>query len=292
MRVLLVAWVVACCGCVTTTSVSQRTLFTTTPNVPQGFAGATGVNLTGHALLGVPKEARDNSTAYAFLQFEGGGLLRLPDQRTSLGARFNLASAGTGVSQPAGRLKVPSSAAAGGFELQAAHDIPLHEHVGLTMALQAGLVFSQLLVAASAGLGHLDSVEVAPNLAGGFGVYGSIGGFRPFVAVTVGTQVLNSATGVITCTAGVCEDTGTVRVGALITASAGARFSWGSGAVEVGVLVPLTQLSQRLPVSLGFTVYLGDLALKPPRKPAPVVPPPVQPPLPPPPPPPPEYAPL
>ena len=39
MRVLLVAWVVACCGCVTTTSVSQRTLFTTTPNVPQGFAG-------------------------------------------------------------------------------------------------------------------------------------------------------------------------------------------------------------------------------------------------------------
>ena len=292
MRLLMVGLVVACSGCLTTTSVSQRTLFTTTPNVPQGFAGATGINLTGHAMLGVPRESRENSTAYAFLQFEGGGMLRLPDQRTSVGARVNLAAAGTGVAQPAGRLKVPTDATAGGFELQAAHDIPLHEHVGLTAALQAGLVFSQLLVAAAAGAGQVEGVKLAPNLAGGFGVYGSFGGFRPFAAVTIGTQVLNSATGTLTCTAGVCEDSGTVRVGALVTALVGARFSWGAGAVEAGVLIPLTQLSQRLPVSLGFTVYLGDLALKPPQKPAPLVRPPLEEALPPPPPPPPEYAPL
>lgn len=273
-------------GCTTATSVSRRTLFTTTPTVPQGFAGNTGMNIAARALLASPKEAEDNSTAYAFLQFEGGGMLRLPDDRTSLGVRVNLASTVAGVAQPSDRLSVLPGAVAGEVELQAAHDIPFQKHVGLTAAVSAGLVFSRLLV--MSGSGVIDGVEAAPHLAGGLGVYGSVAGFRPYVALTLGTQVLNSSTGSFSCTLGYCEDTGTVRIGALLMASTGARYSWGAGAVEVGVVIPLTQDGQRLPVMLAFTGYLGDFLIKPsPKRASSPEPVPPQPP-----PPPSEYAPL
>lgn len=195
MRTLGVVLATAFLGCTSTTSTSRRTLFTTTPTAPLAFAGAAGAHVAGHALLGNPTAEDDNSTAYSVFQFEGGAMVRLPDQRTSLGARVNIASAAMGVAQPAGRLKMPPSTTAGEFELQAGHDFPLHPNVGLTAALSAGLVFSPLLLV-STRLSHL-SVEVAPHLTGGFGVYGSIAGFRPYAAITVGAQVLNSATGTL-----------------------------------------------------------------------------------------------
>lgn len=253
--------------------------------MPQGFAGTTGANLSARALLGKPKEARDNSTAFSYVQFEGGGMLRLPDDRTSFGARVNIATSATGVSQPADRLGVFRGTTAGEFELQGAHDIPLHPNVGLTAALTAGLVFSDLRIEAASGfITGVNTLILSPHVNGGLGVYGSFNGFRPYAAVTLGTQVLSSANAVFTCQGLICNDSGAVRIGALVMATVGARYSWGLGAVEAGVVFPLTQVTQRLPVMLAFTAYFGDFAIKPraKREPEPLPPPATTPPPPPP----------
>jgi len=277
MRVAVFAMAWAFLGCATTTQESRRTLFTTTPTVPQGFAGNYGMNLTGRAMMAKPKSDVSNSTAYAFLQFEGGGVVRFEDNRTSLGVRVNIAPSFTGVAQPSGRLKVPSTLVAGEAELQAAHDVPLHQYFGLTAALSAGMVFSHLLIEGS----YFTHVEVSPHFAGGLGFYGTVAGFRPYIALSVTTQVLNPATSIATCTAGICGDDTKLRIGAILMASTGARYSWGSGAVEIGLVIPLTQDGQRLPVMLAFTAYLGDFLVKPPRKvppPEPIMTPPPPPP--------------
>lgn len=267
MRFLAFVMAVACLGCATTTEVSRRTLFTTTPTVPQGFAGNSGMNLAGRAMLAKPKEAASNSTAYAFLQFEGGGMVRMEDNRTSVGARVNIASAVTGIAQPADRLRPSPKTVAGEIEVQGAHDIPLHPHLGLTAAVSLGVVFSHLFMERQLFSG----LVVSPHIAGGLGFYGTVAGFRPYVALSVTTQVLNPSTSVVTCTAGFCDDQTAPRISAILMASTGARYSWVTGAVEVGVVVPLTQDGQRLPVMLSFTAYLGDFLVKPPAK---VVPPP------------------
>lgn len=277
MRVLMVAIAAAFLGCATTTSESRRTLFTTTPTVPQGFAGNYGMNLAGRAMVAKPKEDASNSTAYAFLQFEGGGMVRFEDNRTSLGVRVNIAPSFTGVAQPADRLRVPSNIVAGEAEIQAAHDVPLHRYFGLTAAVSAGMVFSHLLIEQS----FFTHVELSPHFAGGLGFYGTVAGFRPYIALSVTTQVLNPSTSIVTCTAGFCDDKTPLRIGAVLMASTGARYSWGTGAVEIGVVIPLTQDGQRLPVMLAFSAYLGDFLVKPPAKVLP--PPPVMTPPPPPP---------
>ncbi len=277
MRVLAFAMAGALLGCATTTQESRRTLFTTTPTVPQGFAGSYGMNLAGRAMLAKPKEDASNSTAYAFLQFEGGGMVRFEDNRTSLGVRVNIAPSFTGVAQPADRLKVPSNIVAGEAEISAAHDLPLHQYFGLTFAGSAGMVFSHLLIERSI----VTDVELSPHLAGGVGFYGTVAGFRPYIALSVTTQVLNPSTSIATCTAGLCSDDAKLRIGAVLMASTGARYSWGSGAVEIGLVVPLTQDGQRLPVMLAFTAYLGDFLVKPPAKvprPPPIMTPPPPPP--------------
>jgi len=277
MRVLVFAMACAFLGCSTTTSESRRTLFTTTPTVPQGFAGNYGMNLAGRAMMAKPKEDASNSTAYAFLQFEGGGMVRFEDNRTSLGVRVNIAPSFTGVAQPADRLRVPSNIVAGEAEIQAAHDVPLHPYFGLTAAVSAGMVFSHLLIEQS----FFTHVELSPHFAGGLGFYGTVAGFRPYIALSVTTQVLNPSTSIVTCTAGFCGDKTPLRIGAVLMASTGARYSWGTGAVEIGVVIPLTQDGQRLPVMLAFSAYLGDFLVKPPAKvppPPPVMTPPPAPP--------------
>ncbi len=286
MKWVTVVGLVALSGCTTTSTsmASRRIGLSTIPTAPLGFTGASGVGVGVRKLFAPPEPNPANGLGFPAFQIEGGGLARFRDGRTSLGGTLNFGFTAAGFDGPPGALSPSSEAFTVTGAVSVAHDVPFNPYVGLTVAGELGL---SLLPVRSGGLFVDDKVYVLPGLTGGLSFFASLQRFRPWVGVTLGTGPISDADGVQSqrCDFGCSSSSdGRTTIGVLSMVSAGLSWRPLSGfSVAAEVLVPLTEVGARIPVSGGLSVRFADLDPKPPGaapriEDAPLPPPPPMPP--------------
>lgn len=240
----------------------------TIPTAPQGFKGASGVGVGVRKLFAKPDAHPVSGLGFPAFQIEGGGLARLPNDRTSLGGSLNFGFAAAGFDKPPETIAPRNDAFTMTATVSVAHDVPFNPYVGITVAGELGV---SLLPVRSIALFDDEKVYVLPVLTGGASFFASLQRFRPYVGLTLGTGPISDATGVqVQCT-GFCssESLGRTSIGALSMLAAGLSWRPLSGfSISAELLVPLTEMGSRIPVSGGLAVRFVDFDPKPPGAPA------------------------
>lgn len=285
--------VVLASGCVTpetrtTTVMSRRVLFGTSPMAPQGLSGSSGIGLTAQVMAGDAKPTGPGSgVGFAVVQPNVGTVFKIDDWYVGGHFSFATGTLGSVRASPEGA-SVSENQVAWETVVLLGRDLAVSRAFGFNLSAEFGVSSSSLR--SSSSLGAFESPLIMPALRGGFGVYGNpVAPLRLFAGVAVTSTPWNTPTSIITQTCvGSCSatDSGVASLTAVGLAGGGVRWQLVRG-VSLGAeaWVPFTQNSAALPLQVLATLRLGDFAFTPSAKKelSPPPPPPDVAPLPPPP---------
>jgi hypothetical protein len=258
-----------------TTIPTRRIAFTTLPRPFAGIQGSGGIALSASFLPGNPASLRsDGAVAFPMFQPDFGAIVKV-GKGTYFGGRVALASPDFGVQAPAGSISPQPQAITFDVTLGGGHDFRFTENFGMSVSGEFGIVSSSLTRLGSSLA--TNSVGM-PSGRGTVGLFYAPAKWRLYAGGTVGSGILNDATGTMTTTCQFrCDvsETGRVDVTIMSMVGGGARYQFNDYLSMTGeVWLPLTEI-QRMPPVLSLSIRVGDFGNSPPpAKPLPPPPPP------------------
>lgn len=250
-------WVSACTPTMSSVR-SERLGMSSIPIAPPQFAGAAGLGVGARTMFANPARSETSGLGFPAAQFEADGIYRF-EQGTSVGGSVTVSPSDVGVRQPSNVAVGPGGSR---FATQAmvtlGHDFALHPNFGLTTALELGAFIVPVEGLARVERQRASATYVLPLLAGGASFYGDFKYLRPWLGATIGTGVASDKIGSIStdcflsCTV---TEVGRTTFNALVMLSAGLSVRPVKGLqLNLELLVPLTEMDARIPVSGGVSV--------------------------------------
>ena len=261
--VMVVVLCFSSCAPTTSSVISERLGIAPIPVAPPQFAGAAGLGVGARGMFANPGRSEVSGLGFPAAQFEADGVYRFA-QGTSVGASVTVGPTAIATRQ------APDIAISSGdrFATQAmvttGHDFSLHSHFGLTAALEAGAFIVPVVAVSRATRDRVNRTYVLPVLAGGASFYGDFKYLRPWLGATVGTGVASDKTGSILTDCFIGCDTseiGRTAMNALVMMSAGVSVRpIKELQINLELLVPLTEMDARIPVSGGISMRFDVFA--------------------------------